>query len=244
MTMSGWVKLHRDIEENDLYFAEPFTKAQAWIDLFLNANHKPGSFMVRGNVVELKRGQLGWSEITMAKRWRWSRDKVRRFLGMMETRQQIIQHKTFISTVITIVNYDKFQEDETANKTAKKQQKNSKQDINNNGKNENNEKNIIIGEPQGDSPLQQCLDLFYQFNPLFNFGNKTERSIMDELITKWGIEKAMGTIKYALSIQNQKFSPTITKPSQLKAKMGELLRFYSQHNGASTAHVVATNPNL
>jgi hypothetical protein len=92
--MSGWISLHRSIQDNDLWLAEPFTWAQAWIDLLLNANHKPGSFWVRRVEVKLERGQLGWSEITMSERWKWSRGKVRRYLGMLETRGMIVQQKT------------------------------------------------------------------------------------------------------------------------------------------------------
>lgn len=108
--MSGWISLHRSIQDNDLWLAEPFTWAQAWIDLLLNANHKPGSFWVRRVEVKLERGQLGWSEITMSERWKWSRGKVRRYLGMLETRGMIVQQKTQLTSVITICNYDTYQE--------------------------------------------------------------------------------------------------------------------------------------
>lgn len=108
--MSGWISLHRSIQDNDLWLAEPFTWAQAWIDLLLNANHKPGSFWVRRVEIKLERGQLGWSEITMSERWKWSRGKVRRYLGMLETRGMIVQQKTQLTSVITICNYDIYQE--------------------------------------------------------------------------------------------------------------------------------------
>lgn len=118
----GWVRLYRQIEENPLYFLEPFTKAQAWIDMFLNANHKKGMINIRGNVVSIERGQIGWSESTMARRWMWSKNKVRRFLKLLETEQQIEQKKDrFITTIITIKNYNNFQND-TADDTAERQQ--------------------------------------------------------------------------------------------------------------------------
>ncbi|MBU1126720.1 hypothetical protein KJ758_03855 [Patescibacteria group bacterium] len=118
----GWVGLHRCIEDWDLYFSEPFTKTQAWIDLFLGANHTDGSIHIRGNTVEIKRGQIGWSEITMTKRWKWSKNKVRRFLKWLETEQQIVQQKDrYITTIITILNYDNYQKD-TADDTAERQQ--------------------------------------------------------------------------------------------------------------------------
>ena len=119
---SGWVIIHRKIEENFLYFLEPFTKAQAWIDLILNANHKDTSINIRGNIIKIKRGQLGWSEVTMAKRWKWSKNKVRRFLKLLETEQQTIQQKyRSITTITTILNYNNYQND-TADDTAERPQ--------------------------------------------------------------------------------------------------------------------------
>ena len=132
----GWVRLHRKIEDNELWFLEPFTKAQAWIDLFLNANHKDGIIQIRGNVISIKRGQIGWSELTMVERWKWSKDKVRRFLKLLETRKQIIQQKDrYITTIITILNYELYQNDtpdntpdKTADDTAERQQTIHKQE--------------------------------------------------------------------------------------------------------------------
>jgi len=144
----GWVRLWRKIEEHDIWFAEPFTKAQAWIDIFLNANHKQSSIFIRGNEVVIKRGQLGWSELTMAKRWKWSKNKVRRFLKWLETEQQIEQQKDSLTTVLTIKNYDSYQP-ETIQQTKQQtiQQKDSRRYTNNNDKNEKNEKkDIYIAE--------------------------------------------------------------------------------------------------
>lgn len=132
--MKGWVTLHRQIENNPLWLSEPFTKAQAWVDLILNANHGDGHFFVRGVRVDVLRGQIGWSEVTMARRWRWSREKVRRFLSYLEdecqTRQQKIDK---ITTIITIINYSKYQD-----KTTERQQKDNRRDTNNNDNNDNN----------------------------------------------------------------------------------------------------------
>ena len=135
----GWVRLHRKIDENELWFLEPFTKAQAWIDLFLNANHKDGLISIRGNVIDIKRCQIGWSELTMAKRWTWSKNKVRRFLKLLETKQQIEQQKSPLTTIITILNYEEYQKDDTTDDTTERQQKDSRRYTNKNDKNVNND---------------------------------------------------------------------------------------------------------
>jgi hypothetical protein len=107
--MTGWIKLHRALADHELWLAEPFTYGQAWVDLVLNTNHAPGSFMVKRQRVSLERGQIGWSEITMTQRWKWSRGKVRRFLKRLEKDSMIKQQTGHLTSVITICNYNDFQ---------------------------------------------------------------------------------------------------------------------------------------
>lgn len=118
----GWIRLHRCSFENHLYFSEPFTKWQAWVDMLLLANHDDGVITKRGIKIVVERGQIGYSEVSLAKRWMWSRDKVRRFLKYLEfgdedntaknenSIQQIRQQKTNTTTLITILNYSKYQD--------------------------------------------------------------------------------------------------------------------------------------
>lgn len=79
MSSPGWIKLHRGLQDHWIWDCE-FSYAQAWIDLLLCAGHKPTKLMIKGQVIELKRGQQARSEVTLSKQWRWSRGKVRRFL--------------------------------------------------------------------------------------------------------------------------------------------------------------------
>ena len=116
--MSDWLKLYRSIGKSDLWLSEPFTRGQAWVDLLVLANWKPGSIRIRGTKVPLDRGQIGHAERYYCERWQWSRGKVRRFLGELETEQQIVQQKTNVTTVITIVNYEEYQGTSTADSTA------------------------------------------------------------------------------------------------------------------------------
>ena len=69
--MEGWIKIFRKIEENKMYFSEPFTHMQAWIDMILIASYKDMSTIyVRGNKVTVRRGQIGYSKELLASRWR------------------------------------------------------------------------------------------------------------------------------------------------------------------------------
>lgn len=116
--MSGWIKLHRKITDNPLYFSEPFTRSMAWVDMLLIANHTDNFFFKRGIRVDIKTGQIGYDLDTLSKRWKWSRGKVERFLQMLEKDEQIVRQKTNVTTLISIVNYTEYQTDDKANRKA------------------------------------------------------------------------------------------------------------------------------
>ena len=170
--MEGWIKLHRKLQENALWTCEPFTRGQAWVDLILLANHKYGYFYKRGVKIEVQRGQVGVSEVGLSKRWSWSRSKVRKFLNDLEKEQQIIQHKSNVTQLITLVKYDEYQEKEqqteqqkNSRKTAEEQQK----DTNKNDKKDKNEKNNI--PPLLENVIQYCIerDKNVDANKWYNF---------------------------------------------------------------------------
>ena len=139
----GYVKLHRCSVDNELYFSEKFTRWQAWQDLILNANFCPKTIFIRWHEINLEKWQIWRSEVTMAKRRRWSRDKVRRFLKRLETRQQIIQQKSHSTTVITISNYWKYNENDTTEKQQKNNRKTTDKTQHKNDKNIKNDKKEI-----------------------------------------------------------------------------------------------------
>lgn len=88
----------------------------------MTTSFKDWVIIVRWNIINVKRWQNWYSEDTLAKRWKWSRDKVRRFLNYLETIQQIAQQKSKIKSIITIINYEKYQWNDTTDNTTDKQQ--------------------------------------------------------------------------------------------------------------------------
>ena len=101
--------VNRGLLHSDRWLREPFTRGQAWVDLFGLAQHSDGYMRIRGARVELKRGQLGYSQLSLSKRWKWSRDKVRRYLRELENDGDIIQQTTQVTTVISIAYYNTWQ---------------------------------------------------------------------------------------------------------------------------------------
>lgn len=142
----GWVKIHRKLQDNKVWLSEPFTRAQAWVDLILLANHKDGYIRVAGERIDLKRGQCGWSILNLSKRWKWSRGKTTRFLKELANDAQITLKTDTRNSIITICNYNDFQSndttDSTTDDTTDGHQMIQQTDTNKNVKKEKNEKNI------------------------------------------------------------------------------------------------------
>jgi len=141
----GWISVHRKIADNKFWLSEKFTKGQAWIDILLLANHKENTVDVRGNLIKIPRGYLGWSEDRLAKRWNWSRGKVRRYFSVLQTEQQIVQHKSSVLSLVEVINYDLYQTsgttDSTTNDTTDGHQTVQQTDTNNKDNNKNNDNN-------------------------------------------------------------------------------------------------------
>ncbi len=108
----GYVKIFRKLSDNEFWFSETFTRGQAWIDLVMLAQHKPGAIRKRGILIKLPVGAVGYSQSALSERWKWSRGKVIRFLDELEAVQQIVQQKSKVTTLIHIVNYLEYQQDE------------------------------------------------------------------------------------------------------------------------------------
>jgi len=104
--MPGFTQIPNDeVFDDPLWTADQFTKGQAFIDLYRLAQFKDGITQKRGNIISLKPGQLGWSLESLAKRWEWSKGKVRRFLRHLETERKIELQKSNVSTTITLLHW-------------------------------------------------------------------------------------------------------------------------------------------
>ena len=108
--MEGWINIHRQIKENWIWKSEePFDKRSAWIDLLLTVNHKNKKIPFENGFIEIERGQTLTSIKQLAGRWKWSRHKVSDFLDQLERDTMIVQVRDTRKTLVSIVNYDKYQ---------------------------------------------------------------------------------------------------------------------------------------
>lgn len=165
----GWISLNRELMNHWVWDCE-FSAGQAWVDLLLYANHSHAKLMIKGQLIEVNRGQQARSELTLSKAWKWSRNKVRRFLKNLEKDGMIELKSGHLTTVITICNYDSFQSNDTTGDTAKgqhsKQQKDNSRNTNNNVNNENNEnKPLDQSKIAREELIQSSFDYWWKAYP-------------------------------------------------------------------------------
>lgn len=153
----GWFATHRSLLHHDLWLAEKFTRGQAWVDLIGLANHSGGMICVRGMDIPIKRGQVGWSEVSLAERWKWSRGKVRRYLDSLRKRKMVSQQTSNKTSVVTVLNYDRYQfgciPSGTANRTVNGTTNGQQTDTNKKDKKEKKER--IKDEGGGSPPVKK-----------------------------------------------------------------------------------------
>nr|DAV93859.1 MAG TPA: replisome organizer [Caudoviricetes sp.] len=108
--MEGWIKIYRQIRNHWIWKdKEPFDKRSAWIDLLLSVNHKSKKIPFENDFIEIERGQTLTSIKQLAEKWSWSRHKVSDYLNQLEQDTMIVQVRDTRKTLISIVNYSKYQ---------------------------------------------------------------------------------------------------------------------------------------
>lgn len=118
MSDKGWIKTYRKIQDCWIWLdKEPFDKRSAWIDLLLTANHADKKILFNGELITIERGQILTSIRQLAEKWKWSYDKVLRFLRLIENDGMIKKESDNFRTLLTIENYEVYQELPNANRT-------------------------------------------------------------------------------------------------------------------------------
>ena len=142
----GWVAIYRQLQDHWLWEERPFSKAQAWIDMLLLANHDDNKFLLGNELVEVKQGSFITSELKLMERWGWGKSKTRAFLDLLQKDGMIVKISDRKKTTITIVNYSDYAVLKTTDglQTDCEQTDNRPQaDTNNNYNNDNNDNKYI-----------------------------------------------------------------------------------------------------
>ena len=153
--MKNYYIVQRKVVTDPLYYLEPFTKWQAFHDMFRMANWDTGEIKDGQEIIKLKRGEFCHTESHLAAKWKWSRGKIRRFLKWCEKDNRISIRKTVQRTghpriVVFVVNYNKHQlplkDGSTSNRTSDGTPNGTQTNNNNTNNNSNNNNDEKIYE--------------------------------------------------------------------------------------------------
>lgn len=148
--MAGWIKLHRSILEKG-WIKKP-EYVQLWVVLLLLASHDDREYFWNGKTIILKSGQLITGRKALSRKTGIDENKIERILKCFKSEQQIEQQTTSTSRLISILNWNKFQqfehpfEQRTNNeRTTSEQRVNTNKELKK-GNNDNNEKNGLVNK--------------------------------------------------------------------------------------------------
>ena len=182
----GWICLHRQIKSHWLWpdvKGRRYSKFEAWIYLILSANHQARKVDIGSKFIVVERGQLLTSQVALAKKWKWHRETVLQFLYQLKADEMLgietSNHTSTGYTLLTICNYDKYQNIEGRASDIQSDIQSSTQptsnrhptDTNNNGNNKNNKNTRISasitnsGNGASELNLEESFEVFYKAYP-------------------------------------------------------------------------------
>jgi hypothetical protein len=146
MSRQGWIKLHRSLLDHPRYSDEKWFRV--FVHLLLLATHRARRDTFKGKVITLRPGQLITSLPEIEATLGIHQSSVRRILETLKIDRQIFWESGNKNRLITIVNWEKFQETQpqesakpTDNRQTTDRQPTDHPVVIKNGENEKNEKN-------------------------------------------------------------------------------------------------------
>ncbi len=103
MKNNGFIMLSRTFQKMPFWETNgKYEEIQAILDLFFHAAYEERIIAIKKQVITLQVGQQARSEVQLAKTWKWSRNRVRRFLKYLTDLGMIKQETNHLTSIITI----------------------------------------------------------------------------------------------------------------------------------------------
>ncbi len=136
MSKNSYYLMYRGWSDGDCFADEIYTEREAFHWLISNAVwQEKKEISIKGNPIILKRGQLSYAIRFMASAWGWHRSRVARYIEKLKKWQKIETNTETGQIIITLCNYNKYQDCKniikTRNETRARQER-DKSETNNN----------------------------------------------------------------------------------------------------------------
>jgi hypothetical protein len=215
----GYVKLWRKLEDSQIFQNEKALKI--WIWILIRANHKENTVMFGRQKILIHKGEFIMGLNKASEHLNLAKSTIHFWVNYLKDLGKVELKKTNKYTIIKINNWEDYQETETQTEL----QKNSKKTLKETNKNDKdiikNDKEVIVSEQS--SQIQEIFKIFYEtINRNINFGNKTQRKAVEDMIRLQGFERVKKVAEFACQIHGQQYAPVITTPLQLRDKWSQL----------------------
>lgn len=155
MINQGWVSIHRKIQDKGWYKDSQYV--HLWVHIIMKCNHAGKEFLWNGEIKHIERGQFITGRKSLSYETGITESKIQRILKCFESEQQIEQQMYSKFRLITVKNYEKYQNSEQQNeqhmnsrRTASEQQVNT----NNNDNNVNNDNKLFSSKKPKNKPYR------------------------------------------------------------------------------------------
>lgn len=220
MIHSGYISLHRKIQQHPFWDDKPFSRGQAWIDLLMRVNHTKAKVIIGNTTIDLNAGETIWSMKKMAYDWGWSINKVGRFLNVLESESMVIQKRKTKYTKITVVNWSSYQQNENQTRIKRKSNENQTETNNNKEIIKNNTTNVVFGKPT----INEMFEYWHSITGLAITSNvQRNRYACSNLYKKYGDSGLKRLIDGVAQARSDQYAPRIANFIQLQAKLDDLL---------------------
>lgn len=111
--MSGYVKIYRTLMSKGYYSDSEYV--HLWVHLLMKATYCKKEYLFNNKIEHLKPGQFITGRHSLVKETGINRSKIERILKCFESEHQIEQQTTNKFRIISILNWDEYQNDEQQN---------------------------------------------------------------------------------------------------------------------------------
>ena len=121
MCNQGFIKLSRKFFETPLW-KEPrqYSRSEAWLDLIQMAGFEDSKYILNNREIEVRRGEIVASRRVLENWWNFGSKKLSNFIYYLKANRMINQRQTSGQTIITLCNYDIYNDKQTKSRERNK----------------------------------------------------------------------------------------------------------------------------